>query len=72
MTGSGYFALLRLTEPEYARAWFIPNRRRSLYVLGEFPGAFGSLALALELGCSDPAAAQRLRERSQQPALIAV
>jgi hypothetical protein len=63
---------LRLTEPEYARAWFSPNRRRSLYVLGEFPGAFGSLALALELGCSDPVAAQRLRERPQQPALIAV
>jgi hypothetical protein len=55
---------LRLSEPEYARAWFSPNRRRSLYVLGAFPGAFGSLALALELGCSDPDAAQRLRERT--------
>jgi hypothetical protein len=63
---------LRLSEPEYARAWFSPNRRRSLYVLGAFPGAFGSLALALELGCSDPAGAQRMRDRLPQPSLIAV
>jgi hypothetical protein len=63
---------LRLSEPEYARAWFSPNRRRSLYVLGAFPGAFGSLALALKLGCSDPAAAHRMRDRLQQPSLIAV
>ena len=26
--------------------WFSTNRERSLYVLGELPGAFGSLALA--------------------------
>lgn len=63
---------VRLSEPEYARAWFTANRRRSLYVLGAFPGALGSLALALELGCSDPAAAQRLRDRGRQPSLIAV
>jgi hypothetical protein len=63
---------VRLAEPEYARAWFSANRRRSLYVLGAFPGAFGSLALALELGCLDPDAAQRMRDRLQQPSLIAV
>jgi len=51
----------RLTEPEFARVWFSTNRERSLYVLGELPGAFGSLALALELGCGDLAAAQRVR-----------
>ncbi len=63
---------VRLSEPEYARAWFSANHRRSLYVLGAFPGAFASLALALELGCSDPAAAQRMRDQLQPPALIAV
>jgi hypothetical protein len=51
----------RLTEPAFARAWFSTNRKRSLYVIGDFPGAFDSLALALALGCGDPAAAQRLR-----------
>ena len=62
---------VRLTEPEFARAWFSPNRRRSLYVLGALPGAFGSLALALELGCADPAAAQRVRSQAR-PSFIAV
>jgi len=63
---------VRLTEPEFARAWFSANQRRSLYVLGALPGALGSLALALELGCSDPAAAQYVRARSESPSLIAV
>lgn len=63
---------LRLTEPEFARAWFSTNRKRSLFVLGAFPGALGSLALALDVGCSDPAAARRVREDRQEPALAAV
>jgi hypothetical protein len=63
---------LRLTEPEAARAWYSTNRRRSLYVLGALPGAFGALALALELGCADAGAAQRVRERSEYSSLIAV
>lgn len=60
----------RLAEPEFARVWFSPNGERSLYVLGELPGAFGALALALELGCGDFAAAQRVR--AGDPPLIAV
>jgi len=51
----------RFHEPEFARAWFTANGRRSLYVLGALPGAFGALALALEYGCSDPDGARRLR-----------
>jgi hypothetical protein len=62
----------RLTEPEFARAWFSASRKRSLFVVGEFPGALGSLALALDVGCGDPAAARRLREDRQQPVLAAV
>jgi len=54
----------RFHEPEFARAWFAANRRRSLYVLGSLPGALGALALALEYGCGDPDAARRLRDRA--------
>jgi hypothetical protein len=61
----------RLHEPEFARAWFTPNGRRSLYVLGKLPGAFGALALALEYGCSDPDGARRLRTlRSEASQLV--
>jgi hypothetical protein len=52
----------RFHEPELARAWFTRNGRRSLYVLGAPPGAYGTLALALEVGCCDPDAARRLRD----------
>jgi hypothetical protein len=52
----------RFHEPEFARAWFTANGKRSLYVLGSLPGAFGALALALEYGCADPDGAQRLRD----------
>jgi hypothetical protein len=38
----------RFHEPEFARAWFTADGRRSLYVLGSLPGAFGALALALK------------------------
>jgi hypothetical protein len=51
----------RFQEPEFARVWLTPNARRSLYVLGALPGAYGALALALEYGCSDPDAARSLR-----------
>jgi hypothetical protein len=51
----------RFHEPEFARAWFTANGRRSLYVLGALPGALGALALALEYGCGDPDAARQLR-----------
>jgi hypothetical protein len=54
----------RFHEPEFARAWFTANRRRSLYVLGALPGALGALALALEYGCGDPDAARRLRDHA--------
>jgi hypothetical protein len=57
----------RFHEPEFARAWFTANGRRSLYVLGRLPGAFGALALALEYGCSDPDGAQRLRTLLRAP-----
>jgi hypothetical protein len=63
---------LRLTEPEFGRAWFTANRKRSLFVLGELPGAFTSLAHALDVGCADPAAARRVREDLQHPMLAAV
>lgn len=63
---------LRLTEPELARAWFTPSRKRSLFVVGEFPGALAALALALDVGCVDPAAARLVREGRQQFALAAV
>ncbi|MGA2395794.1 MAG: hypothetical protein ABSH03_20855 [Candidatus Lustribacter sp.] len=59
----------RLTEPDFACVWFTKNRKRSLYVLGDLPGALGALALALELGFVDPAAAQQVRDGLQQPAL---
>jgi hypothetical protein len=52
----------RFHEPEFARVWLTPNGRRSLYVLGALPGAYGALATALEYGCSDPAGAQALRQ----------
>jgi hypothetical protein len=61
----------RLSEPDFARVWFSKNRKRSLYVLGELPGALGALALALDLGFADPAAARRVRD-DRQPALAAV
>jgi len=51
----------RFAEPRFARAWLTPNGRRSLYVLGALPGAYGALALALEYGCGDPDAAQAMR-----------
>jgi hypothetical protein len=51
----------RFAEPEFARVWLTPNGRRSLYVLGALPGAYGALAHALEHGCSDPDAARSLR-----------
>jgi hypothetical protein len=62
----------RLSEPDFARVWFSKNRKRSLYVLGELPGALGALALALELGFADPAAAQRVRDGGGRPELAAV
>jgi hypothetical protein len=37
----------RLSGPDAARVWFSKNRKRSLYVLGELPGAIEALALAL-------------------------
>jgi len=51
----------RYHEPEFARMWMTPNGRRSLYVIGEFPGAYGALEHALEFGCADPDGARRLR-----------
>ena len=63
---------VRLAEPEFARAWFSENGRRSLYVLGQLPGALGSLALALEIGCADFNAAQRVRDGRARPLLAAV
>lgn len=59
----------RFGEPEYARVWFSRDHKRSLYVLGEMPGALGALALALDLGCADPVAAQLMRDRPQ-PAFV--
>jgi hypothetical protein len=58
---SGYTQ--RFAEPKFARAWFTPNGRRSLYLLGAVPGAFAALSLALEYGCRDTEAAHRLRAR---------
>jgi hypothetical protein len=52
----------RFHEPEFARAWFTPNGRRSFYALDALPGAYGVLALALEVGCCDPDGARRLRD----------
>jgi hypothetical protein len=52
----------RFHEPEFARVWFTPNGRRSLFVLGKLPGGFAALALALEVGCRDPDGARRLRD----------
>lgn len=52
----------RFHEPEFARVWFTPNGRRSLYVVGKVPGAYAALALALEVGCRDPDGARRLRD----------
>lgn len=54
----------RLTEPDFARVWFSANRKRSLYVLGALPVALSVVALALEIGCGDPAAAERMRGAS--------
>jgi hypothetical protein len=62
----------RFHEPEIARAWSTPNGRRSLYVLGALPGAFGALALALEYGCSDPDGARRLRDLNRAKAELIV
>jgi hypothetical protein len=61
----------RFTEPDFARVWFSKNRKRSLYVIGDFPGASTVLALALELGLEDPSAAQRMRDTPQLPELAA-
>jgi hypothetical protein len=51
----------RFHEPEFARMWMTPNGRRSLYVIGDLPGAFGALAHAIEYGCGDPEGARRLQ-----------
>jgi hypothetical protein len=45
----------RFSEPEFARAWFTADGRRSLYVVGVLPGAFAAVNLALELGNPQPA-----------------